>query len=197
MSLGGEIVALELRIGEQAGSYTSIGGRVSPDTSRRLVYRGPEREIILLRQRLIWLQRRSPMPTECTATTMLFAPVERRCVAADFDCGATTSNAGALLLGASERAIGLVDRFAAYFADARLPGLVEHRGDARGAAGVRDRARLRGFERSRPPAPRPGDGNSRRQLAARCSDCVPLAGKSTLNRLELGRPAPTATLDRS
>ena len=62
------------------------------------------------------------MATECSATTMLFAPVERRRVAADFDGGAMTSDAGALLLGASDRAIGLVDRFAACFADGRAPG---------------------------------------------------------------------------
>jgi hypothetical protein len=53
------------------------------------------------------------MPTECSATTMLFAAVEGRRVVADFDGGAMTSDAGALLLGASDRAIGLVDRFAA------------------------------------------------------------------------------------
>ena len=62
------------------------------------------------------------MPTECSLATMLFAPVEGRRVAADFDGGAMTSDAGALLLGASERAIGLVDRFASCFADARAPG---------------------------------------------------------------------------
>jgi hypothetical protein len=50
------------------------------------------------------------MPTECNPTTMHFAAVEGRRVAADFDGGAMTSDAGALLLGASDRAIGLVDR---------------------------------------------------------------------------------------
>jgi hypothetical protein len=39
---------------------------------------------------------------------MLFAPVEGRRVAADFAGGAITSDAGALLLGATDRAIGLV-----------------------------------------------------------------------------------------
>jgi hypothetical protein len=57
---------------------------------------------------------------------MLFAPVEGRRVAADFAGGAMTSDAGALLLGASDRAIGLVDRFASCFVDARGPDLVEH-----------------------------------------------------------------------
>jgi Transposase DDE domain group 1 len=66
------------------------------------------------------------MPTECSPTTMLFAPVERRRVAADFDGGSITSDAGGLLLGATDRAIGLVDRFAACFVDARLAERIEH-----------------------------------------------------------------------
>jgi Transposase DDE domain group 1 len=37
------------------------------------------------------------------------------------------ANDGALLLGATDRAIRLVDRFAACFTDRRLPGLIEHR----------------------------------------------------------------------
>jgi hypothetical protein len=37
-----------------------------------------------------------------------------------------TSDAGALLLGATDRAIRLVDRFAECFADSRTPELIEH-----------------------------------------------------------------------
>src|SRR5215207_10857496 len=48
------------------------------------------------------------MPTQCNADTLLFAPVERRSVVASFNGGAITSDAGALLLGATDRAIGLV-----------------------------------------------------------------------------------------
>jgi Transposase DDE domain group 1 len=66
------------------------------------------------------------MPTECSPTTMLFAPVEGRRVVVDFAGGAITSDAGALLLGTTDRAIGLVDRFAACFADGRAPERVEH-----------------------------------------------------------------------
>jgi len=40
--------------------------------------------------------------------------------------GAITSDAGALLLGATDRAIRLVDRFAACFSDGRTPGRVAH-----------------------------------------------------------------------
>ena len=47
------------------------------------------------------------MPTECSPTLFEFAPVEGRAVVAGFDGGAITSDAGALLLGATDRAIGL------------------------------------------------------------------------------------------
>ena len=52
------------------------------------------------------------MPTECSSKPMVFARVGGRAVVADFAGGAITSDAGALLLGAMDRAIGLVDRFA-------------------------------------------------------------------------------------
>jgi hypothetical protein len=66
------------------------------------------------------------MPTECNPSLFDFAPVEGRAVVAAFDGGAITSDAGALLLGATERAMGLVSRFAACFADPRAPELLEH-----------------------------------------------------------------------
>ena len=59
-----------------------------------------------------------------------------------FDGGAVTSDAGGLLLGAADKAIGLVRRLAGKLEAWRL-------------------------------------------------DCAPVAGKSTLNRLELSRAAPT------
>ena len=58
------------------------------------------------------------MPTECSVKPMGFAPVDGRAVVADFDGGAITSNAGGLLLGATDRAIGLIGRFAACFGEA-------------------------------------------------------------------------------
>jgi hypothetical protein len=58
------------------------------------------------------------MPTECSPKTMSFARVDGRAVVADFGGGAITSDAGGLLLGATDRAIRLVDRFAACFSDA-------------------------------------------------------------------------------
>jgi hypothetical protein len=47
-------------------------------------------------------------------------------VVADFGGGAITSDAGALLLGAADRTIVLVDRFAACFSDGRMPGRTTH-----------------------------------------------------------------------
>ena len=66
------------------------------------------------------------MPTECSAEQFDFGIVEGRVVEAAFDAGLVTSDAGALLLGATDRAIGLVDRFAACFRDHRRQDLVEH-----------------------------------------------------------------------
>src|SRR5215475_2676336 len=67
-----------------------------------------------------------PMQTECSADLLGFAPVERRAVVAGFDGGRMTSDAGALLLGTTDRAIGLVERFAAFFTDGRSLELIEH-----------------------------------------------------------------------
>ena len=104
---------------------------------------------------------------------------------AGFDGGAITSDAGALLLGATDRSIGLVRRFAACFRDARDPERVEHGittlvgqrvfGIALGYEDLLDHDQLR-----RDPALAVLAG----KLAARRPDCAPLAGKSTLNRLE-------------
>ena len=66
------------------------------------------------------------MPTECSAAPFEFAPVEGRAVVAGFDGGAVTSDAGALLLGATDRAIRLVDRSAGCFGDGREEGRVVH-----------------------------------------------------------------------
>jgi hypothetical protein len=132
------------------------------------------------------------MPTECTPATMFFAPMEQRRVAADFAGGAITSDAGALLLGATDRAIGLVGRFASCFTDARSPGLIEH--EVAGLLGQRVFGIALGYEDlidhdhlRHDPVMAVLAG----KLAARRSACAPLAGKSTLNRLELGRAEPT------
>jgi hypothetical protein len=132
------------------------------------------------------------MPTECSATLFEFAPVEGRHVVAAFDGGAITSDAGGLLLGATDRALCLTARFAACFTDARAAELVEHKvstmvlqrvvGIALGYEDLNDHDVLR-----HDPVLSVLTG----KLAAKRSDCAPLAGKSTLNRLELSQPEAT------
>ena len=132
------------------------------------------------------------MPTECNPTLFEFAPVEGHRVVAGFDGGSITSDAGALLLGETDRVIRLTERFAACFIDARMPELVEHEvstmvlqrvvGIALGYEDLNDHDELR-----HDPVLAVLAG----KLAAKRADCAPLAGKSTLNRLELSRPEPT------
>ena len=132
------------------------------------------------------------MPTECNPTLFEFSPVDGRQVVAAFDGGAITSDAGALLLGETDRAIRLTKRFAACFIDARVPELVEHEistmvlqrvvGIALGYEDLNDHDELR-----HDPVLAVIAG----KLAAKRADCAPLAGKSTLNRVELSRPEPT------
>ena len=127
------------------------------------------------------------MPTECSVKPMGFARVDGRAVVADFDGGAITSNAGGLLLGAADRAIGLIERFAACFIDGRAAGrvvqevatLVGQRvfGIALGYEDLIDHDRLRHD---------PVLGVVLGRLEARHGRCAPLAGKSTLNQLEHG-----------
>jgi hypothetical protein len=64
------------------------------------------------------------MQTECSADLFGFARVEGRAVVAAFDGGKITSDAGGLLLGAADRAVGLIDRFARCFRDRRSAELI-------------------------------------------------------------------------
>jgi hypothetical protein len=103
-----------------------------------------------------------------------------------------TSEAGALLLGATDKQIRLIERFAGCFNDQRAAELVEHTvarqvgqrvfGLAPGYEDLIDPDRLR-----HDPVMAVLGG----KLSAKRSDCAPLAGKSTLNRLELSRPEPS------
>lgn len=132
------------------------------------------------------------MPTECSAERFDFGTVDGRPVEAAFDAGLVTSDAGALLLRATDRAIGLIDRFAACFHDERRQDLIEH--EVATLVGQRVFAIALGYEDL-------NDHDELRhdplmavlagKLAARRQDCEPVAGKSTLNRLELSKLAPT------
>ncbi len=72
------------------------------------------------------MQKRSPMLAEGSPARFDGAPVEGRRVFAAFDARAITSNARALLLGATDRAITLIGRFAACCRDAGMPQRVAH-----------------------------------------------------------------------
>jgi Transposase DDE domain group 1 len=132
------------------------------------------------------------MQTECSAERSMFGRVEGRSVVAEFDGGALTSDAGGLLLGAADQRLGLVRRIARCFRDARDPRLVEHSvatligqrvfGIALGYEDLNDHDELR-----HDPLMAVLAG----KLEARREDCAPVAGKSTLNRLELSRERPT------
>ena len=125
------------------------------------------------------------MPTECSPTLLGFEAVERRQVVAGFDGGQVTSDAGALLLARTDRAIRLIDRFAGCFGDGRAAALIEHPlrvlvgqrvvGIALGYEDLLDHDQLR-FD--------PVLAAAMGKLEARREDCEALAGKSTLNRLE-------------
>ena len=126
------------------------------------------------------------MHTQCNPEQLEFSGVGRRRVVAAFDGGTVSSDAGALLLGKTDAAIGLIDRLAACFVDRRRRELIEHRvrtlvgqrvfGLALGYEDLNDHERLRHD---------PVMGALLGKLQARRRDCAPLAGKSTLNRLEL------------
>src|ERR1700681_1665624 len=132
------------------------------------------------------------MRTECSPDFFGFEPVEGREVIAAFDAGAISSDAGALLLGAADRAIKMMDRFAACFHDERRKELIEHEivtlvgqrvfGIALGYEDLNDHDELRHD---------PMMAVLAGKLAARREDCAPVAGKSTLNRLELSKLEPT------
>ena len=66
------------------------------------------------------------MQTERSADLSGFARVEGRAVVAAFDGGAMTSEAGAMLLGAADGQIRLIERFAGCFTDYGMPDLVEY-----------------------------------------------------------------------
>ena len=126
------------------------------------------------------------MQTECTLSPFEFEAVGRRAVVAQFDGGTITSNAGALLLRQADRGLGLIRRFAQCFTDRRDPRYVEHSvetlvgqrvfGLALGYEDLNDHDELR-----KDPVFAVLAGKLNPVLR---TDCAPVAGKSTLNRLE-------------
>jgi Transposase DDE domain group 1 len=133
------------------------------------------------------------MTTECNSTYLDFPMLGPRQVLADFDGGDISSDGGALLLRETERLTGIIRQFAACFTDHRNPDLTEHTVEeliaqrvyalALGYEDLNDHDDLR-----RDPllATVVGKADPAGKTRRRQRDCgKALAGKSTLNRLEL------------
>src|SRR5579863_3935816 len=125
--------------------------------------------------------------TECKQKVFSFTAHFSRRVEAGFTSGQVSSDGGALLLREVDRRINLLGRLASCFRDGRNQDLVEHKlsemlsqriyGLALGYEDLNDHEQLRSD-------PLLGLLSGKRKLEE------PLAGKSTLNRLELtGRSA--------
>jgi len=127
--------------------------------------------------------------TQCNQDSFEFEAHFSRAVTARFDGGAVTSDAGALLLREAERRIRLLSRLAACFDDRRDPSLIRH--SVAEMVAQRVYALALGYE----------DLNDHDQLredpllavlsGKREAGAQPLAGKSTLNRLELSTAQPS------
>jgi len=126
--------------------------------------------------------------TECIQSRFRFAKHFRREVVGEFSGGTMTSDGGALLLRETDQKMNLLPRFSQCFLDGRNPDLIEHPVEQMLAQRVYGLAL--GYE----------DLNDHEQLR---HDPVlgvlagsaepgrePLAGKSTLNRMELGDGTP-------
>jgi hypothetical protein len=127
--------------------------------------------------------------TECSETLFQFEAHFSRQVVAEFSGARLTTEGGSLLLRQADRKIGLLRRIAACFTDYRQPERIEHRleemlaqriyGLALGYEDLNDHEQLR-------------QDPLLAVLAGKRDWGEPLAGKSTLNRLELtpvGSPA--------
>ncbi len=140
------------------------------------------------------------MVAECITDVFEFQPLGRRDVVGRFDGGTITSDAGALLLRELEAKTGLLRRFSECFVDHRDPDLIEHSvcdlikqrvfGLALGYEDLNDHDELRHdpllavLVGKRDPT---GENRVRQRDVGK-----PLAGKSTLNRLELTPPGASA-----
>lgn len=131
--------------------------------------------------------------TECMEAPLHFQALGSRSVIADFDGGNITSDAGALLLREVDEKVGFLKRFAACFTDHRDAKLIEHSlldllkqrvfGLCLGYEDLNDHDQLRLDPLL---AVAVGKTDPLGQDRARADDRgKPLAGKSTLNRLEL------------
>jgi hypothetical protein len=137
------------------------------------------------------------MTTECKPTQLEFHALGRRDVVGCFDGGRISSDAGGLVLREVDQRIGLLDRLADCFTDYRNPNAIEHSvqalvaqrvyGLALGYEDLNDHDVLR---KDSVLALLVGKQDLTGEARVREQDRGhPLAGSSTLNRLELGTSA--------
>ena len=140
------------------------------------------------------------MSTECTPEPLDFHALGRREVVGRFDGGRLTSDGGGLLLREVDRRLGLLPRLAECFNDYRNANSIEHSvhalvsqrvyGLALGYEDLNDHDALRADSvLALLVGKRDLTGEARERERDRG---YPLAGSSTLNRLELGTPAAAA-----
>ena len=140
------------------------------------------------------------MTTECTNRDLLFQPLRSREVVGRFDGGTISSDGGCLLLGEAERLTGTLRQLAACFTDHRDPDALEHTvaqliaqrvyGLALGYEDLNDHDTLR-LDPLLATLVGKVDPTGADRLRQRDQGKA-LAGKSTLNRLELTPPEATA-----
>lgn len=133
------------------------------------------------------------MATECNQQSFGFHALGRRKVVARFDGGRITSDGGGLLLRETERLTGIIHQFATCFTDHRDPDRIEHtveelvaqrvHGLALGYEDLNDHDDLRYDPLLAVLAGKKDPLGSKRR--SRKDRGKALAGKSTLNRLEL------------
>jgi len=140
------------------------------------------------------------MTTECSPAQLEFRALGGRDVVGRFDGGRMTSDGGGLLLREVDRRVGLVDRLTGCFTDYRNPKSIEHSvhelvaqrvyGLALGYEDLNDHDALRADSvLALLAGKRDLTGESRERERDRG---YPLAGSSTLNRLELSTPESAA-----
>ena len=121
--------------------------------------------------------------TECIQSSFGFEALDRREIVARFDGGTISSDGGALLLRQTEKRLNLLPRFAACFLDGREQERMEHsivEMLAQRIYGLALWATKTSMITSNCGTIRCCSAGGREELDE------PLAGKSTLNRMELG-----------
>jgi hypothetical protein len=128
----------------------------------------------------------TPTQTQCQLKSFGFGKLEQRQIVTDFSSGSITSDAGLVLIAQLDKQYQITQQFASGFKDERDPKRVQHTlsdlitqqvyGLVQGCPDLNNHDCLR-FD--------PMFGMAVGKLESQHARCAPLAGKSTLNRLEI------------